>query len=140
MAVNIRNAKYNRDGNIDLEYNHPQYGWIPYTAIEQGDTELSSELFAAAVAGNVSPYTPPAATQKTVWEPRQFLKRFPLSVRAAVVTSNDPEVLIVYHETLAAQFVDINDPDTAEGLTLLVSKGLLTEQEKTDLLTPETIG
>ena len=34
MSIEIKeykNAKYNEQGNIDLEINHPTEGWIPYT-------------------------------------------------------------------------------------------------------------
>lgn len=58
--MEFRNAKYiNADQTmIDLEYNHPDFGWIPFTASENDVEEHSRELFALASAGTVAPYVP----------------------------------------------------------------------------------
>ncbi|WP_234836158.1 hypothetical protein [Sinorhizobium meliloti] len=59
--MEFRNAFYSRPNNaaIDMEVNHPIFGWIPFTATP-GDVEAHSrQLFAEASAGVVAPYTPP---------------------------------------------------------------------------------
>ena len=58
----IRNARRNADGSIDLELNHPEWGWIPFTA-SPVDLEIHGRvIYARAVrgeAGPVAPYEPP---------------------------------------------------------------------------------
>lgn len=58
--MEFRNPQYTKDGRVDIELNHPDYGWIPFTA-DPNDVELHGrELFAAAVAVGPAPYEPPA--------------------------------------------------------------------------------
>ena len=40
LKENVRNPAYNADGHIDLEINHPDYGWIPYT-LNMGDEDTT---------------------------------------------------------------------------------------------------
>ena len=40
LSDNVRNPSYNSDGTINLELNHPEYGWIPYT-INESDPDLT---------------------------------------------------------------------------------------------------
>lgn len=37
---------------IDLEYNHPSYGWIPFSASADDVESIGKELFAGAKAGD----------------------------------------------------------------------------------------
>lgn len=56
--MNYRNEKYNEDGTLDCEIDHPEFGWIP-TTLSGSDAE-TTELFAQIVAaGNVAPYVAP---------------------------------------------------------------------------------
>lgn len=54
-----KNPKFNADGSIDIEVNHPSLGWIPFTA-SPTDTESHGLLiYQAALAGaygEVMPY------------------------------------------------------------------------------------
>lgn len=62
-------AKYNADGSIDLEYNHPQYGLIPFTASPDDVEELGRELYQRALNGEfggIEPHTPPSATEQAI--------------------------------------------------------------------------
>lgn len=43
--MNIRNIKKIDENQYVCEYEHPQYGWIPYTALEDGDTDVMVEIF-----------------------------------------------------------------------------------------------
>lgn len=55
--MNIRDASYNQNGTIDCEINHPQHGWIPFTASPDG-TELNERLVFDAVKDTATPYVP----------------------------------------------------------------------------------
>ena len=57
-----KNPRYNSSGTIDLEYNHPVYGWIPFTASPTDSEELGRNLHASALAGDfgeIAPYVEP---------------------------------------------------------------------------------
>jgi hypothetical protein len=58
MMTEFRNPTYNQFGSIDLEINHPQLGWMPYTASSDDPEEYGRALFAEASAGEVAPYVP----------------------------------------------------------------------------------
>ncbi len=60
--MEYRNPAFTADGRIDVEINHPVYGWIPFTA-DAADTgaafdvaSLDAEIRAAGV---IAPYVPP---------------------------------------------------------------------------------
>ena len=51
--------KYNKDGSIDLVYDHPEFGEIPFTAYQYDIEQLGRELFSKALAGDfgmIEPY------------------------------------------------------------------------------------
>ena len=56
--MNYRNATYNARGTIDCEIEHPDYGWIPFTASPTDVETLGREIFAAAQA-SAAPYVAP---------------------------------------------------------------------------------
>lgn len=56
--MNIRNAKYNAQRIIDCEYQHPVYGWIPFTASPLDSEQLGRDIYALAIAGVVAPSDP----------------------------------------------------------------------------------
>lgn len=39
----IQNPKYNQNGTIDVIWNHPKYGTIPFTAVDTTKEEWSDE-------------------------------------------------------------------------------------------------
>lgn len=53
--MNTRKPKHNQDGTIDLEINHPVFGWIPFTASPEDVEASGRELFARAKAGDFGP-------------------------------------------------------------------------------------
>jgi hypothetical protein len=58
--MNARNPQQTSEGAIDIELDHPIFGWIPFTA--SPDDPHGAELYAQAVAGNFGPvaeYVPP---------------------------------------------------------------------------------
>ena len=44
--MKYRNAAFIVDGRIDCEINHPQFGWIPFTASPDDAEQFGRELFA----------------------------------------------------------------------------------------------
>lgn len=56
--MEIRNAVYvnNAMTAIDVEYAHPTYGWIPFTATATSTEPLVQEIYTLAIAGTVAPY------------------------------------------------------------------------------------
>lgn len=60
--MNAKNPKYNDFGSIDLEIEHPVYGWIPFTASPDDVEEHGRKIYAEAIEGKfgvVAPYVPP---------------------------------------------------------------------------------
>lgn len=58
--MNARNPQYNEFGTIDLEIEHPIYGWIAFTAAP--DDEAGKKIYDKAIAqefGPIEPYVPP---------------------------------------------------------------------------------
>jgi hypothetical protein len=58
--MEMKNPKFNNAGGIDVEINHPTYGWIP-CSLHPGDPS-TADLYAAALAGEsgaVAPYVKP---------------------------------------------------------------------------------
>lgn len=56
--MKARNPIYTADGAVDLELEHPQYGWIPFTASPDDLEAHSRELYARAIAGEFGPVAP----------------------------------------------------------------------------------
>jgi hypothetical protein len=56
-----RNPVYAADGRINVEVNHPTFGWVPFTASPNDVEAHGREIFAAASEGPVAPYVPPPA-------------------------------------------------------------------------------
>lgn len=54
-ALNIRNPRYNAHGTVDVEYDHPDLGWIPFTADPDG-LLLEQEIYDLAQQGEVASY------------------------------------------------------------------------------------
>lgn len=68
MSVTItqaRNAQYiNADGDFEVEINHPDYGWIPYTVdSHDNDTTIDNEEIKALVAGQIAAYVAPTQAE-----------------------------------------------------------------------------
>lgn len=60
-ALNVRNPKYNQHGTIDCEVEHPEYGWIPFTASPEDTVGQGKEIYDKALLetyGVVAEYTP----------------------------------------------------------------------------------
>lgn len=60
--MNIRNPVFDQNGNIICEIEHPQYGWIPFTASATDSEEHGRQIYAEALALNPGPYVPKVPT------------------------------------------------------------------------------
>lgn len=59
MALEFRNPKFTKEGRIDIELNHPEYGWIPFTADPDDVEQHCRDLYAAALEVGPAAYEPP---------------------------------------------------------------------------------
>lgn len=58
----IKNQTYNSFGTIDCEYQHPTFGWIPFTASPDDSEVLGRDIYARVIAGEfgeIAPYVEP---------------------------------------------------------------------------------
>ena len=58
--MQIRNPIYTATGNIDCGIEHPQFGWIPFTASEDDPEEHGRLIYAAALEIGPAEYVPPS--------------------------------------------------------------------------------
>lgn len=88
-------AKYNANGSIDLEYNHPQYGLIPFTASPEDVEELGRELYQRALDGEfgeIEAYSQPVA-------PPEQVKLQRIAELKQLLSTSDFKVLSDYQST-----------------------------------------
>lgn len=72
---------------------------------------------------------------------RQFLKRLTREERLAIKNSTDNDVLLWYDELIAADFVDVEDPDTIAGANYGLSVGIFADESRVaEILATETAG
>lgn len=57
--MRIRNPKYNASGSIDCEVEHPEFGWIDFTASENDVEPFGRKVYADALALGPADYVPP---------------------------------------------------------------------------------
>lgn len=68
--MRIRNIKYNKYNTIDCEIEHPEYGWIPFTASPDDVEDHGRQIYNEAISGSlgeIAPYTPPPPKEIS-WE------------------------------------------------------------------------
>lgn len=68
--MNFRNAQYNVLGTIDCEIEHPNFGWIPFTASPDDVEPLGVEVFNAVKPVAVAHVAPPVDLEATAAEAR----------------------------------------------------------------------
>lgn len=56
--MEFRNAQFTASGTIDCEIEHPQFGWIPFTADPNDVEPIGAEVFNAA-KDSAAPYVAP---------------------------------------------------------------------------------
>lgn len=55
--MEYRNARFSENGTIECEIDHPDFGWIPFTA-SPDDPELHGREFFALIRDSATPYSP----------------------------------------------------------------------------------
>jgi hypothetical protein len=73
-TLELRNARFNEHGTIDVEFLHPIYGWIDTTSSPDDDVEYNRRIYAQALEGEVAAYVPPSLAD-------QRISMVPLSAR-----------------------------------------------------------
>ncbi|MBP9941736.1 MAG: hypothetical protein KBF33_10155 [Comamonas sp.] len=70
------------------------------------------------------------------FEGNDKLDLFTQAEQLAVVTATmtDPQVKLMYDRLINAAYLTYEDPETAQGLQLLVAKGLLTQERKLQIV------
>jgi hypothetical protein len=73
----------------------------------------------------------PAAISKL-----DFLKRLTFAERVAIETAaeTDPEIRVVKQSLLAANLIQVDDPEMVAGIELYIAKGLIAEERKVEIL------
>ena len=109
--MEYRNPVYNQYGTIDCEINHPDYGWIPFTAAPDDPEELGRTIHAEiTAAGGIVDYVappPPLVTVITKFKlKKELVKRslwqtFKDALNADLEAKEDFELV---------QELDIDDP------------------------------
>lgn len=56
--MQVKNPQYNVINTIDCEIEHPQFGWIPFTASPNDIEPMGRYIYAEAIAGNYGPVAP----------------------------------------------------------------------------------
>lgn len=84
-----------------------------------------------------TPEVPIETTPIVAMSSLEFLERFTVAEQLAVVgaTLVSPDIKLWYDKMLAASYIDLNDPRVDEGLSALVTAGLLASQRKIEILT-----
>lgn len=77
-----------------------------------------------------------AATPDSKITKLAFRNRFTFAEKVALedAAKTDTEVKVLLDDQAAAQYIDLDRADTAAGLDLLVTKGLLTQQRRDEIL------
>ena len=73
--MQTRNLKHTASGAIDMEIEHPVYGWIPFSASSNDSEQHGRDLYAAAMAGDfgaIAAYVAPPPTIPQELTPRQI--------------------------------------------------------------------
>lgn len=85
--------------------------------------------------GNVAPAEEPPPPARII-TPRQFRERFTASEQAAIMQGAIADVAVLGWRLRAAEAseIDLDHPETISGMDFLVSKGLLTEARKAEIL------
>ena len=106
--MQARNPTFTATGEIDCEINHPEFGWIPFTASLNDPEQHGRDIF-EALKDSAAPYVPPpeptpeetlaaerAAMICTPAQMRLALHRMGLLQQVQVIADGDPEASIVW--------------------------------------------
>lgn len=106
----IKNPRFTADGAIDCELDHPQYGWIPFTASPDDPDEggrVIHQLLLDGQFGDIAPYTPDHAAElaaaiaaERIWRDLQLAATDYLTMPDYPLTETARAELIAYRQAL----------------------------------------
>ena len=108
-----RNPVFTETGTIGCEINHPEFGWIPFTASANDVEPLGGELFdrhSGDAAPYVAPPPPPPPIEVLECSPAQMriaLHRAGLLAQVQAIVDADPEAAILWEY---ATTIERNNP------------------------------
>lgn len=88
---NCKNPQYATpdESLIDLEWNHPEFGWIPFTASPDDVEQHGRDIHAAALAGEYGPIAPyDGPTEEEILEQQMREQRDQLLADVDAVVTN----------------------------------------------------
>lgn len=72
--MRYKNATYNAHGTIDVEIEHPLYGWIPFTASIDDPEEFGRNVYVEVLHNSpIMPYSEPVTRVQTLLEEQMTL-------------------------------------------------------------------
>jgi len=110
--------------------------------VEATDEQWTGHFYNSyqVVNGELQEYTPPpyVPPPPTVLKTSDFLSRFTSQEQVAVATAAlaDASLLVILIKAAALQLVDLLDQHTTDSLEAFVVAGAVTEERKTQILTP----
>lgn len=113
-----RNLKYNSNGTVDMEVEHPKYGWIPFTASPDDVEQLGRDLYAQAIAGTLGAIAP--ADPKTA-EQLAAEVQATVDADALVQAKGDTTIQYLVHHTPAEIDAKVRQLVNAAGVTNLAT-------------------
>lgn len=72
---NVRRPVFTESDDIDVELNHPDFGWIPFTASSEDKESIGEHLYKMAMAeafGVIEKYTEPVLTNEELAEKYRY--------------------------------------------------------------------
>jgi hypothetical protein len=99
--MEIRDIAYNAVGTLDCEVNHPDYGWIPFTADPLDVEEYGKAIYAAAVALGPAPYIAPPPLDPAIALAQARASMPPISPLQGILTLGETAwgKVLAYRET-----------------------------------------
>lgn len=94
MPYELRNARYNHRGTIDVEFLHPKFGWLDTTASPDDIEPQCREIYEQALTGEVAPYQPPTPEDIRVSMPALSPRQMLLALLSINVTQDEVEQTI----------------------------------------------
>lgn len=84
-TYNWRNPRFTASGAVDVEVEHPEFGWIPFTASPDDPEEHGRTLFHAS-KDTAAPYVPPPPEQQRAAMPDLTARQLRLGLLNAGLT------------------------------------------------------
>ncbi|KHL70592.1 hypothetical protein SF06_06760 [Pseudomonas flexibilis] len=84
--MDARELRFNKYGSVDCELEHPDFGWIPFTASPDDPEKHGRELYERIVAGDfgdIAPYVEPEHVPFTLNQIQELR-------RIAYISESDP--------------------------------------------------